>query len=100
MDAIADVSSTTVDGRGSLLAEMWLVKVVCLLPYRSFGDTIPVPTVARVHFLSPKLWYYYQLGCHAFLLAKFWYLHRGAVILRPDVFWSFHKFRHFGIRSF
>ncbi len=26
-------------------------------PYRSFGDTIPVPTVARVHFLCPKLWY-------------------------------------------
>jgi hypothetical protein len=25
------------------------------VPYRSFGDTIPVPTVARVHFLSPKL---------------------------------------------
>ncbi len=32
VDAIADVFSTTVDGRGSLLAEMWLVKVVCLLP--------------------------------------------------------------------
>ncbi len=28
-----------------------------MVPYRSFGDTIPVPTVARVHFLSPKLWY-------------------------------------------
>jgi hypothetical protein len=27
------------------------------VPYRSFGDTIPVPTVARVNFLSPKLWY-------------------------------------------
>ncbi len=26
-------------------------------PYRSFGNTIPVPTVAGVHFLSPKLWY-------------------------------------------
>ncbi len=26
-------------------------------PYRSFGDTIPVPTVARAHFLSSKLWY-------------------------------------------
>jgi hypothetical protein len=26
-------------------------------PYWSFGDTIPVPTVARVHFLSSKLWY-------------------------------------------
>jgi hypothetical protein len=25
---------------------------------------------------------------------------RGAVVLRPDFFWSFHKFRHFGIRSF
>ncbi len=28
-----------------------------VLTYRSFGDTIPVPTIARVHFLSPKLWY-------------------------------------------
>ncbi len=25
------------------------------VPYWSFGDTIPVPTVARVHFLSSKL---------------------------------------------
>ncbi len=27
-----------------------------VLPYRRFGDTIPVPTVARVQVLSPKLW--------------------------------------------
>jgi hypothetical protein len=27
------------------------------VPYQSFGDTIPVPTVARVHFLSSKFWY-------------------------------------------
>ncbi len=27
------------------------------VPYWSFGDAIPVPTVARVHFLSSKLWY-------------------------------------------
>ncbi len=27
------------------------------VPYQSFGDTIPVSTVARVHFLSPKLRY-------------------------------------------
>jgi hypothetical protein len=26
-------------------------------PYWSFGDTIPVPTVARVNFLSSKLWF-------------------------------------------
>jgi hypothetical protein len=40
------------------------------------GDTIPVPTVARVHVLSPKLWYNTtSFGCHAFLLANFWYLH-------------------------
>jgi hypothetical protein len=25
------------------------------VPYWSFGETIPVPTVARFHFLSPKL---------------------------------------------
>jgi hypothetical protein len=34
-----------------------IVESIDKLPYRSFGDTIPVPTVARVHFLSPKLWY-------------------------------------------
>ncbi len=46
------------------------------VPYWSFGDTIPVSTVARVHFLSPKLWYNTtNFGCHAFLLANFWYLH-------------------------
>ena len=28
-----------------------------IIPYPSFGDTIPVPTVARVHFLSLKLCY-------------------------------------------
>jgi hypothetical protein len=36
-------------------------------PYWSFGDTITVPTMARVHFLSPKLWYEYyhlQLPCY------------------------------------
>ncbi len=46
-------------------------------PYWSFGDTIPVPTVARVHFLSPKLFdnTITSFGCHAFLLANFWHLH-------------------------
>jgi hypothetical protein len=28
-----------------------------IIPYQSFRDTIPVPTVARVHLLSSKLWY-------------------------------------------
>jgi hypothetical protein len=42
-------------------------------PYWSFGDTISVPTVARVHFLSSKLWYHYDtsFGCHAFWLDNF-----------------------------
>ncbi len=30
---IGEVSSTTVDSRDSLLAEIWLVKVVCLAMY-------------------------------------------------------------------
>ncbi len=45
-----------------------------IIPYRSFGDTIPVPTVSRVHFLSPKLWYITtSFGWHAFLLDIFWF---------------------------
>ncbi len=37
--------------------ESWILKSAGIIPYWSFGDTIPVPTVARVHFLSSKLWY-------------------------------------------
>jgi hypothetical protein len=36
-------------------------------PYQSFGDTIPVPTVARVHFLSSNFGTkYYQLWLPCF----------------------------------
>ncbi len=32
-------------------------QISMIIPYQSFGKTIPVPTVARVHFLSSKIWY-------------------------------------------
>jgi hypothetical protein len=55
------------------LREVWDIHKT---PYWSFGDTIPVPTVARVHFLSSKLWYNTtSFSCHTFLLDNFWYLH-------------------------
>jgi hypothetical protein len=45
-------------------------------PYWSFGDTIPVPTVARVHFLSSKLWYKILPALSVMLfLDNFWCLH-------------------------
>jgi hypothetical protein len=53
---------------------------VSTIPDRSFGDTIPVPTKARVHFLSSKLWYNTTIfGCHAILLVNFWYLHTTTI---------------------
>jgi hypothetical protein len=42
------------------------------IPYRCFGDTIPVPTVAWVHFLSPKLWYE-ELFFHLWFCVSFWF---------------------------
>ncbi len=49
--------------RQYLGANRFFWAVACLnrlgvtVPYQSFGDTIPVPTVARIHFLASKLWY-------------------------------------------
>jgi hypothetical protein len=47
------------------MLHMWEYIYVCefdycpqnlkIIPYRSFGDTIPIPTVDRIHSLSSKL---------------------------------------------
>ena len=53
VDANADVSSTTVYGRGSLLAEMWLVKVVCLLSY-SMHIRLITYKIYLLHVCTPR----------------------------------------------
>jgi hypothetical protein len=51
-----------------------------IFPYRSNRDTIPVPSVARVHFCPQNFGIkYYQLWLPFFLLDNFWYLHTTIV---------------------
>jgi hypothetical protein len=41
-----------------------------IIPYWSFGDTIPVPTVAWVHFCPQKIWFKILPALVAMLFAR------------------------------